>query len=142
MRFGVRLPASFESAGEFLADCQAYESAGAELLVLAAGTLNPWLLAAAMAAATQQIGLAAPGDGPELETLRELARGRLVIDPAASGWIHADFPASREIWVQMRTEHEEAGTQGLVLPHDARLIDLLRNPDVEIDRIDLQLAQG
>lgn len=142
MRIGVRLPARFDSAGEFLADCQAYESAGADLLVLDEGSLNRWLLAAAIAAVTQRIGLASPGDGPELETLRELARGRLVPDPAAEGWVHAEFPPSREAWVRLRSEHEEAGTGGLILPHDPRLVDLLRNPDVEVDRTDLQLAQG
>lgn len=142
MRIGVRLPGDFASAGEFLADCQAYEAAGAELLVLEVGALNPWLVAAAAAAATQRIGLASPGDGPERETLSLLARGRLVTDIAAEGWVHSDFPENREAWAQLQAEHEEAGTMGLVLPHDPRLIDLLRNPEVEVDRTDLQLAQG
>lgn len=142
MRIGVRLPAAFDSAGEFLADCQAYESAGAELLMLDGPGLDHWLLAAAMAAVTQRVALAAPGEGPGLETLSLLARGRLVADPLAGGWAHAEFPANRDAWAELRAKHEEAGTAGLILPHDPRLIDLLRNPDVETDRTDLQLAQG
>jgi hypothetical protein len=31
---------------------------------------------------------------------------------------------------------------GLVVPHDARLVDLLRRPDEDDDRSDLSLAQG
>jgi len=52
------------------------------------------------------------------------------------------MPDDREGWRRMHREYEDAGATRLVLPFDARLLDQLRNGDVEDDRSDLQLAQG
>ena len=41
LRVGVKLPASFASVGEFLADAQAYEAAGADSLWLSDGMFRP-----------------------------------------------------------------------------------------------------
>lgn len=138
-KIGVRLPARFESAGEFLADAQALEAAGADLLTLGGGDLDRPLLLAALAAATHRVALhSGPGPG---ETLRRLAGDRLVED--LEGWEEVPFPADRTAWRATLAENEEKGTAGLLLEMDARLLDLLRNPDQEDDRgADLQLAQG
>lgn len=140
MKIGVRLPAGFDSAGEFLADCQALEAAGADLLLLGEGGHDPWLLAAAAAAVTRRVSLAPPGSGPRLETLAALARGRLLED--LSGWAEVELPAGREEWRQLLAEQEASGSEGVIVAQDARLLDLLRNPDQVADRTDLQLAQG
>jgi hypothetical protein len=137
-KIGVRLPASFESAGEFLADIQSLESASADLLLLGDGDLDRDLLLAAIAAVTGRVQLhhAEPG-----ETLRRLARGRLVDE--LEGWIEVEFPADRAAWRATLAEAEENRAPGVILAMDPRLLDLLRNPDVEDDRAtDLQLAQG
>jgi hypothetical protein len=42
----------------------------------------------------------------------------------------------------MVTAYTEAGADGLLVPLDARLVDLLRRFDEEDDRSDLTLAQG
>ena len=57
-------------------------------------------------------------------------------------WIHAQFPSSRDIWRSMRRAALDAGATGIVLPNDPRLLDLVRNPDVEDDRADIKLAFG
>ena len=138
-KIGVRLPAEFASAGEFLADAQALEAAGADLLTLGDGDLDRPLLLAALAAATHRVALhSGPGAS---ETLRRLARERLVED--LQGWSEVPFPVDRTAWRATLADHEGKGTAGLLLAMDPRLLDLLRNPDQEDDRsADLQLAQG
>jgi hypothetical protein len=135
---GVRLPASFDSAGEFLADAQSLEAAGADLLLLGEGDLEPNLLLAAIAAVTVRVGL---HHGAPSETLRRLARGRLIED--LDGWREVPFPVDRAAWRASLAEAEEQSAAGVIVAMDPRLLDLLRNPDVEDDRsTDLQLAQG
>jgi len=133
------VPASFGSAGEFLADAQALEAAGADLITPGEGDLDHALLLAALVGATNRVALHSPVAAGE--TLKLLARDRLVED--LGGWQEAPFPTDRMAWRATRTEHEEKGTVGLLLEMDPRLLDLLRNPDREDDRsADLQLAQG
>jgi hypothetical protein len=136
-RIGVRLPSSFESAGEFLADAQALEAAGADLLAVGEGGLDARLLLAALAAVTTRALLFGPRD----ETLERLSRGRLVT--TLEGWVEEGFPRDRQAWRDLLAAHEARGTEGVLLAMDPRLLDLLRNPDLEDDRSsDLQLAQG
>jgi hypothetical protein len=138
-KIGVRLSSEFTSAGEFLADAQALEAAGAHLLTLGEGSLDRDLLLAALVGATRQVDLHAQGDHPE--TLRRLAGSRLVDD--LEGWQEVPYPVDRSAWRATLAEEEEKGTAGLLLDMDPRLLDLLRNPDQEDDRSgDLQLAQG
>lgn len=141
-RIGVRVPASFDSAGEFLADAQALESAGATLISLGSGELHHATLLAALAAATTTVGLHSTADlGPAAATLERLGRGRLLAD--VDGWAEVPFPSSREEWRSTLAEHDERGAAGVIVAMDDRLLDLLRNPDLEDDRSqDLQLAQG
>jgi hypothetical protein len=60
----------------------------------------------------------------------------------AEHWMPAAFPDSRATWHATLLDAAERGLDGLVLPTDPRLLDILRNPDDLGDRQDLQLAQG
>jgi hypothetical protein len=141
-KIGVRLPASFDTAGEFLADVQALEAAGVDLLLVGDGPLDSSLLVAAMAVMTSRASLVLPNiDAARLETLQLLGRGRLV--EHLDGWLDEPFPASKTDWREVLAAHDAKGTPGIILVMDPRLLDLLRNPDLEDDRSeDLQLAQG
>ena len=135
---GVELPGDFESAGEWLADAQAMEAAGAEALFVAAGSLERQALLAALAAVTWRAAIVAPEASPTVELL---ARGRLQTEPAES-WHRVPEPESRAHWRELHAQAEEAGAGGVIVPMSPRLLDLLRNEDVEDDRSDIQLAQG
>ncbi len=145
--------------GELFADARALEAAGADSLwVLARDDQDPWILAAALAATTWRARLVVVGavDRPETRTtLERISRGRLVIGersaevvsvPDAEGvtqrWALCELPAGRAEWKTLRAEREAQGFAGLVLPNDPRLLDLVRNPDVEDDRQDMKLAFG
>ncbi len=141
-KIGVRLPASFTTAGEFLADVQALEAAGVDLLVLGDGPLDRCLLVAAMASVTSTVALVPPvAEAGQLETLHLLGRGRL--NESLEGWLDEPFPESKSAWRDQLAAHDTKGTLGVIVGMDPRLLDLLRNPDLEDDRSqDLQLAQG
>jgi hypothetical protein len=145
--------------GELFADARALEAARADSLwVLAQDDQDPWILAAALAATTWRARLVVVGavDRPETQiTLDRLSRGRLVIgerradvvavpDPEGviERWAICELPAGRAEWKTLRAEREAQGFAGLVLPNDPRLLDLVRNPDVEDDRQDMKLAFG
>ena len=57
-------------------------------------------------------------------------------------WAICEIPTSRAEWKTLRAEREAQGFAGIVLPNDPRLLDLVRNPDVEDDRADIRLAFG
>ena len=145
--------------GELFADARALEAAGIDSLwVLARDDQDPWILAAALAATTWRARLVVVGavDRPATRTtLDHLSRGRLVIAertgdtiaiPDSEGdperWMLSPLPASRAEWKTLRADREAEGFAGIVLPNDPRLMDLVRNPDVEDDRPDLKLAFG
>lgn len=208
LEIGVRLPARFESSGEWLAEAQALEAAGVDAIWLATrapngGELDPWMLLSALAVATRQATLVASMTVPpgrremvSARTLAELSRGRALIEAAAAGeaprpvfefadpwpetpmatalhgfvshptdpgrakgaheqlrgrhhdrpalrfWIEIETPAGRTAWRQALAACAEAGATGVVVGGDPRLLDLIRNPDAEDDRSDLQLAIG
>lgn len=141
-KIGVRLPASFATAGEFLADVQALEAAGVDLLSLGEGPLDPALLIAAMASVTSTSALYLPiAAADQMETLRLLCRGRLV--EGLDGWLDEPFPETKAAWRERLAALDATETTGVILDLDPRLLDLLRNPDLDDDRApDLQLAQG
>jgi hypothetical protein len=155
----VKIGVMFDLSGEpreLLADARALEAAGADsfwvapdvdqlivLAALAAVTWRPRLIAVAVAV------------GGALSALEHLAKGRLFQasprgaelavaagDGEAERWLRVEMPVSKAAWREVRAAREAEGVSGLVLPNDPRLLDLLRNPDVEDDRPDLKLAFG
>ena len=145
--------------GELFADARALEAAGADSLwVIAREDHDPWILCAALAATTWRSRLVVVDATPRPETrttLDRISKGRLLIAergddgvavPDSEGvserWALREFPAGRAQWKALRAEDETNGFRGIVLPNDPRLLDLLRNPDVEDDREDLKLAFG
>jgi alkanesulfonate monooxygenase SsuD/methylene tetrahydromethanopterin reductase-like flavin-dependent oxidoreductase (luciferase family) len=158
MKIGAEL-GLVADVGELFADARALEAAGIDSLwVLAHDDQDPWILAAALAATTWRARLVVVDavDRPATRTtLDQLSRGRLVIGertgdtiavPDAEGaserWMLSPLPASRAEWKTLRADREADGFAGIVLPNDPRLMDLVRNPDVEDDRPDLKLAFG
>jgi hypothetical protein len=94
-----------------------------------------------------------------LDTIGRLSNGRLVLiadmgeiqcvpgepgtfEGAGERWESVPAPDGRESWRAIRADAAERGIQGLIVPADPRLLDLLRNPHDPDDRRDLQLAQG
>jgi hypothetical protein len=79
-------------------------------------------------------------------TLAAVSRGRLLFPASAEagglGWESVTLPEGRVAWRELLADARQRGVPGLIVPADPRLLDLLRNPDEEIDRRDLQLAQG
>ncbi|TMC78184.1 MAG: hypothetical protein E6J09_05235 [Chloroflexi bacterium] len=155
MKIGVELRLSGDP-GELFADARAFEAAGADSF-WPVGQEDRLMLLAALAAVTWRSRLVAVGevDAQATRALERLSRGRLVLAspdgeefalPGAEGererWRQLPFPASRAAWTELRAKHEADGLSGLVLPNDPRLLDLLRNPDVQEDRSDIKLAFG
>jgi hypothetical protein len=145
--------------GELFADARALEAAGADSLwVLARDDQDPWILAAALAATTWRARLVVVGavDRPATRaTVDRLSRGRVVVgertgdtvavpdtEGAPERWTISALPANRAEWKTLRADREAEGFVGIVLPNDPRLLDLVRNPDVEDDRADIKLAFG
>ncbi|HEY9288319.1 MAG TPA: LLM class flavin-dependent oxidoreductase [Candidatus Dormibacteraeota bacterium] len=150
MKVGVLFPAGFESPGELIADARAMEAADVDSIWINedAGELDPWLMLAAIAAATNDVRLGLlPGPPSELSTMDErrvhtlqrLSRNRVV--GSNERWQVVEVPADRAAWATI-LQQERPGVDGVIVPHDPRLLDMLRNPEQEIDRPDLALAQG
>jgi Luciferase-like monooxygenase len=149
MKVGVLLPSRFEDPGDFLADARAMEAAGADSVWIEEGDgYDPMLVLAAIAAVTGNLRLgliraANPLPNVELErrmqTLQLLSRQRVITDNQR--WCRVEVPADREAWA--RTLKDAAPhVDGVLVPLDPRLLDMLRNPEDAIDRSDLMLAQG
>ena len=160
MKVGVLLPSRFEDPGEFIADARAMEAAGADSVWMEEGDgYDPMLALAAIAAVTGQLRLglvrsSTPRPNVELdrrmETLQHLSRQRVVTlvslgqGGGLSGnerWRRVDVPADRAAWART-LEEAQADFDGVLVPIDPRLLDILRHPEDAIDRSDLQLAQG
>jgi len=170
MKVGVLLPSRFEDPGEFLADARAMEAAGADSIWLEEGEgYDPMLALAAIAAVTGQLRLglirnSTPRPNVDLdrrmETLQHLSRQRVITlaadagtSPSPSGggqgaglsgterWRRVEVPADREAWART-LQQAEPDFDGVLVPLDPRLLDILRHPQDAIDRSDLQLAQG
>ena len=160
MKIGVLLPSRVEDPGEFLADARAMEAAGADSVWMEDdGEHDPLLALAAIAAVTGRLclGLILPNSSAAFEaaswrgfeTLQHLSRrrgmvgvpqGDRIISPA-NEWRRVEVPADREAWARTLTE-SEPDFDGVIVPLDPRLLDILRHPEDAIDRSDLLLAQG
>jgi hypothetical protein len=87
LKVGVRLPAAFANAGEYLADVTAIDAAGADSIWLDARTdapTEPWILLGAIAAVTHRVRLgmsvgSATWRLVAMDTLRRLSGGRVVV---------------------------------------------------------------
>ncbi len=168
-RVAVALGADLSNVGEFVADARAFDTAGADSLwVRADAPLDPWLLLAAIAAITYRARLATdapPRDDRVRRTLETLSRGRLLTnafvhegddvaaaktafagalakDPKRECWALLSAPRDRAHWREVRAAYEAIGATGVMLRNDPRLLDLVRNPDVDDDRSDLRIAVG
>ena len=144
LHIGVRFALSGDP-GALFADARAVEAAGAHSIWFDATDGDPYVALAALAAVTWRIALVAKGAprGAGRSTCDTLARGRLVVaEESGEKWVHASFPADRKTWREIRAAALASGATGVTLPNDARLIDLLRNPDQEDDRSDLNIAVG
>jgi len=147
LRIGIRFTLS-EDIGALLADARALEAAGADALWVDVADAAPYVLLAAFAAVTWRVALVASGttDASSRLTCAVLARGRLVTAEELAGrgerWTRVAFPNGRDEWRAMRAAATASGATGIVIANDARLLDLLRNPDVVDDRSDLNIATG
>jgi hypothetical protein len=144
LHIGVRF-ALADDPGALFADGRAVEAAGAHSIWFDADAGDPYVALAALAAVTWRIALVAMGAprGAGRPTCAALAGGRLVVaEESDEKWVHAPFPADRKTWREVRAAALASGATGVTLPNDARLIDLLRNPDQEDDRSDLNIAVG
>jgi alkanesulfonate monooxygenase SsuD/methylene tetrahydromethanopterin reductase-like flavin-dependent oxidoreductase (luciferase family) len=168
MKVGVLLSSRFEDPGEFLADARAMEAAGVDSIWMEEGEgYDPMLALAAIAAVTSEIrlglilaeGSPSParggGSGRRFETLQHLSRQRVITlsTPSPSGggqggglsgsqrWRRVEVPADREAWART-LEQAHPDFDGVLVPLDPRLLDIVRHPQDAIDRSDLLLAQG
>ncbi|MBO0686633.1 MAG: TIGR03619 family F420-dependent LLM class oxidoreductase [Candidatus Dormibacteraeota bacterium] len=57
-------------------------------------------------------------------------------------WVQVPSPGDRADWARTLAAYAETGATGVLVSAGPRLLDMLRNPDQEIDRSDLFLAQG
>jgi len=144
MLIGVRVALPGD-ARELFADARAIEAAGADSLWADAHDGDPYVLLAALAAVTWRVRLVASGapSSPARTTCDQIARGRLfAAEELTETWAHLPFPEGRADWKARRAAAESAGHAGITVPNDERLIDLLRNPDRDDDRSDLNIAVG
>jgi len=161
MKIGVLFPSRFEDPGEFLADARAMEAAGADSVWMAdlSDGLDPMLALAAIAAVTSQLRLGVievspsreqipsplvgegqgGGSARRTDTLQQLSRRRFISGPER--WRRVDVPIDRDDWARTLDE-SGADVDGVIVPMDPRLLDILRHPNDAIDRSDLILAQG
>ena len=91
-------------------------------------------------------GLVLSGREPDEDRAR-IGRARDLVgaaDPSAplECWVRIKLPESHADWRRALVAYEAAGADGLLVPLDARLVDLLRRADEEDDRSDLTLSQG
>jgi hypothetical protein len=78
-----------------------------------------------------------PADGPPAAPA-----GGFLAMPAEASWVRVPPPAGRAAWRTALAEAAKRGDQGLLVPADPRLLDILRNPGDPGGRQDLHFAQG
>ena len=83
-------------------------------------------------------GVILPGGAEEVRALR-VARAK---DSDFEIWLEIPIPTDKAGWASMMATLEAAGATGVMVPWDARIIDLLRNAGDADDRTDLLIAAG
>lgn len=83
-------------------------------------------------------GVILPGGAEEVHALRA-ARAE---DADFEIWLEMPIPTDKAGWASMIATLEAAGATGVMVPWDARIIDLLRNAGDADDRTDLLIAAG
>ena len=200
LRVAVKLPATIDDVGEYLADVTALEAAGVATIWVDDTGLEPWVVLGAMAAVTHRVGLGClftsldrwpPSRlSPSAAALQKLSRGRVVVglpshaklrnhiealraaeariftagspketadgvifnvesadqisgatDTDVEVWASIAMPPDREAWAGALGGYGAAGATGVIVPWNARLIDLLRNSEPD-DRTDLLISTG
>jgi hypothetical protein len=190
LQVAVRLPATIDDVGEYLADVTALEAAGAAAIWIDDTGLEPWVLLGAMAAITQRVRLGctltSPGLWPSqalesaVTTVEKLSRGRVMVAVPSDGqagakilatgsrkeapdglifevespgqlnaardteievWAAIAVPPDRAGWAEALSAYEAAGATGVIVSWNARVLDLLRNPEPD-DRSDLLISTG
>ena len=168
LKIGVKLPPGIAQLGEFVADVTALEAAGADSIWLDADAQPPveWFIQlGALVAVTHRVGLGliASSTASEeltsaLDAIHALSGGRglgahrsgssLHVAPGrwpggdAESWAEGEAGKDRAAWRQVLEHHSASGRVGLVVAWDPRIVDLLRNSDVEDDRSDLLISTG
>ena len=94
LQVAVRLPATIDDVGEYLADVTALEAAGAAAIWVDDAGLEPWVLLGAMAAVTHRVRLGCMLSSTEpwpsetldaaVATLQKLSRGRIMVAVAGA----------------------------------------------------------
>jgi len=139
MKVGVLMPASIDDSGDFVANVRALDAAGVDVISLQGDGGDHAVLLGAIAGATFRARLLVPAGGPA-DVLGKVARGR-VLGETEGGWVSVPVPPDRTAWTATLQEQERAGAEGVLVPWDPRLIDLLRNPEPD-DRGDLLMSTG
>jgi hypothetical protein len=80
-------------------------------------------------------GVILPGTEDEVRALRS-KEGDFEL------WVDVSVPTDKAGWATMIAAMEAAGATGIIVPWDARLIDLLRSAGEPDDRTDLLIATG
>jgi hypothetical protein len=129
LQVAVRLPATINEVGEYLADVTAFEAAGAAAIWIDDAGLDPWVLLGAMAAVTHRVRLGCmleSGLGPPeaLATLHKLSRGRTVVAISQPG------DSSRRIFAAGPNSEAATGTIFEVLSPDQ--LDVAPDAHIEV----------
>lgn len=74
----------------------------------------------------------------EVETADQLGESR---DTHIEVWAAIEVPPDRAAWAEALSAYEAAGATGVIVSWNARVLDLLRNPEPD-DRTDLLISTG
>lgn len=144
VKVGVVLAQQTDDLGAWLADAAAFDAAGADLLWIETRDEDPLALATALTAMTHKALLLVVTQQEVSETVRRLSRGRLLINSPheTERWVALLAPQSRTEWRESIKQAAENGADGVLVPANPRLLDLLRNPEEPGERHDLELTVG
>ena len=87
---------------------------------------------------SESINEPATGNIREVESPDQLGEAR---DAHIEVWAAIEVPPDKAAWAEARTAYEAAGATGVIVSWNARVLDLLRNPEPD-DRTDLLISTG